>query len=162
MIVEFSVQNFRSVKKLQTINFSTTGLKSHKDYSYIDSENILIEHNEKCFKVIGLYGLNASGKSNIIKALNYFVELLGKSPSSKSELSELNQPFLFKDVNEDLDSFFQIVFVLNEKKYRYGLTVRANENKTEISTSDDIISSEWLYSDTDKKRYDSSLLLLWA
>lgn len=150
MVVEFSVQNFRSVKKLQTINFATAGLKSPKDYSYIDSENVLSEHNEKCFKVIGLYGLNASGKSNIIKALNYFVELLGKSPSSKSELNDLNQPFLFQEKEADLDSFFQIVFILNEKKYRYGLTVRVNENKTDISTSDEIISSEWLYADSEK------------
>ncbi len=153
MIIEFSVKNFRSINDLQTISFATTGLKSAKQYNYVDNNNVFIEHNQKCFNVIGLYGANTSGKSNIIKALQYSIDLIGKPSTPNSELSELNQPFVFQESPKKSENFFQIVFILENKKYRYGFTVKKNDkvNKENINvTSDEIITSEWLYSDVEK------------
>ena len=116
MIIEFSVKNFRSINDLQTISFATTGLKSAKQYNYVDNNNVFIEHNQKCFNVIGLYGANTSGKSNIIKALQYSIDLIGKPSTPNSELSELNQPFVFQESPKKSENFFQIVFILENKK----------------------------------------------
>ena len=153
MIIEFSVKNFRSINDLQTISFATTGLKSAKQFNYIDKNNIFTEHNQKCFNVIGLYGANASGKSNIIKAFQHCIDLIAKPSTSKSELAELNQPFLFQDNPENSESFFQIVFILENKRYRYGFTVKKNEKasleKVNIF-SEEIITNEWLFSDVEK------------
>jgi len=41
MIVEFSVQNFRSIKEMQTISFVATGLKSANKYAEVDKNNII-------------------------------------------------------------------------------------------------------------------------
>ena len=82
MIVEFSIKNFRSIKDLQTLSFAKTGLKSRKEFSFIDSNNIYECNGEKCFNVLGLYGANASGKSNIVKALDYFINTISVQPSS--------------------------------------------------------------------------------
>jgi AAA15 family ATPase/GTPase len=153
MIVEFSVKNFRSIKDLQTISFATTGLKSSKQYNYVDTNNISKDHGQQCFNVIGLYGANASGKSNIIKAFQYCIDLMAKPSSTKSELAELSQPFLFQENAENTESFFQIVFILNNKKFRYGFTVKGNDklNLEKINVnSEEIITSEWLFSDVEK------------
>ncbi|MDV3750495.1 AAA family ATPase [Elizabethkingia anophelis] len=152
MVVEFSVKNFRSIKDLQTISFATTGLKSSKKNSDIDRDNIIEFHGEKCFNVIGLYGANASGKSNILKALDYFIDIISKQNSSKSELFNLCQPFLFQNGPEKTESFFQLVFVLNDTKYRYGVTIKKNEEKRSegVDYSTEIVTNEWLYSDREK------------
>lgn len=149
MIVEFSVSNFRSIREIQTLSFSTSGLKSKDDYSFIDENNISENHGQKCFNVLGLYGANASGKSNIVKALDYFIKTISSQPTSISNLQSLCQPFLFQENAEDSESYFQMVFILNDTKYRYGFTVRKNiENKQEDSIySNEIITNEWLYSD---------------
>ncbi|NLL28954.1 MAG: ATP-binding protein [Bacteroidales bacterium] len=156
MIIDFSVKNFRSFKDLQTISFATTGLKSAEKYADIDKNNIVNIEDVQLFKTIGIYGANASGKSNIIKALVYFVKAITNEPSSESNMSSLCDPFLYQDCEED--SYFQITLMINKKKYRYGFTVKQNTqdigsidekiSKEKISKekiSKEIITNEWLF-----------------
>jgi AAA15 family ATPase/GTPase len=137
---------------MQTLSFATTGLKSKEAYAYIDENNVFESHGQKCFKTIGLYGANASGKSNIIKALDYFIAAVFAQPSASSNLGNLCQPFLFQENPEATASFFQMVFVLNDTKYRYGFTVSKNKvTQTDIfKSSGERVVSEWLFSDKGK------------
>lgn len=152
MIVEFSVKNFRSINEIQTLSFVATGLKSSSEYSYIDTNNINTYGDTKLFNTIGIYGANASGKSNIIKALDYFISVIKSQPTSVSNLQHLCQPFLFQDNPEETESFFQLVIILDDIKYRYGLTVKKNTetNETGQRQSSEIVTSEWLYSNKGK------------
>lgn len=146
MIVEFSVKNFRSISDLQTVSFVATNLKSSKVNESVDLNNIVSDNGMKLLKTIGVYGANASGKSNIIKALEFFCDAISDLPSPESRLSKLAQPFLYQKDFEDTDSFFQIVIIFDEKKYRYGFTVKKNPeaiNNTNVSR--EIITSEWLF-----------------
>lgn len=147
MIVEFSVKNFRSISELQTISFVATNLKSSKENEHVDLINIVSDNKMKLLKTIGIYGANASGKSNIIRALELFCEAISDLPSPESRLSKLTQPFLYQDASEKTESFFQVVIIINKKKYRYGFTVRKNLTKdsSEPSFSREIITSEWLF-----------------
>lgn len=124
MIVEFSVKNFRSISELQTLSFAATGLKNTSEFSYIDKNNINSYTETKLFNTLGIYGPNASGKSNIVKALDYFINVITSQPSAVSNLQSLCQPFLFQDNPDGTESYFQLVVVLDEIKYRYGLTVK--------------------------------------
>lgn len=146
MIVDFSVKNFRSIKELQTISFVATGLKSADRYSEIDNNNIAKVADEQIFKTLGLYGANASGKSNIIKAMVYFIRAITNEPSPESNMSSLCDPFLYQDQEDD--SFFQITLLLDNKKYRYGFTAKRNNRiniNIEEKYSKEIITSEWLF-----------------
>lgn len=149
MIVEFSVGNFRSINEVQTLSFAATGLKSAKEFDYVDMNNISKVKNMSLFNTLGIYGANASGKSNVIKALDYFVMAMISQPSSVSNLGQLCQPFLFQENAEDTESFFQIVFIIEKQKYRYGFTVRKNlkEKIPSHDYSSEIITNEWLYAD---------------
>ena len=146
MIVEFSVKNFRSISDLQTISFAATSLKSSKENEQVDTNNIVPEDGMKLLKTIGIYGANASGKSNMIKALEYFCQSVSDLPSPESRLSRLTQPFLYQNDIENTESFFQIVLIVDGKKYRYGFTVKVNAeaiNNPEVSR--EVIVSEWLF-----------------
>lgn len=146
MIVEFSVKNFRSISDLQTISFAATNLKSSYENEFVDLNNIVSENGVKLLKTIGVYGANASGKSNIIKALEFFCEAISDLPSPESRLSKLAQPFLYHNNSEYTESFFQIILNVEEKKYRYGFTVKKNpEAINNPNVSREIITSEWLF-----------------
>jgi AAA15 family ATPase/GTPase len=153
MIVEFSVKNFRSIKELQTISFVATGLKSSKENKEVDINNIANSEKLNLFKTIGIYGANASGKSNIIKALDYFIKVITNEPSSTSNMSALCDPFLYQEDCQEIESFFQIVLVINNEKYRYGITVKTNQEpkpEDNSSYSNEIITSEWLVGKKEK------------
>jgi AAA15 family ATPase/GTPase len=152
MIVEFNLKNFRSINEIQTLSFATTGLKSKDEFSYIDKNNICEIKNTNCFKVLGLYGANASGKSNIVKGLDYFIRTISSQSSSISKLGSLCQPFLFNNNDDENESFFQMTFIIKDRKYRYGFTTMKNPEKKadKVEYSSEIITSEWLYSDKSK------------
>lgn len=148
MIIEFSVKNYRSIKDLQTISFRATGLKSPAG-SEIDSNNIVTSNGVSLLKTVGLYGANASGKSNMLMALSYFRQAVVLPSIDWDNISRLYDPFLFEPSNEGC--FFQIVLLLNGKQYRYGFVVNKINNASDNDSSFDIgIESEWLYGNVDK------------
>ncbi|MEL6697542.1 MAG: AAA family ATPase, partial [Bacteroidota bacterium] len=151
MIVEFSVKNFRSIFELQTISFVATGLSSSVGNSHVDQSNIFSLGAERLLKVIGLYGPNASGKTNIVRALEYFCDAIGALPSPESRLAQLAQPFLYQPHAPGTESYFQIVVIIDEQKYRYGFTVTKNEQETLDNPSQEIITNEWLFGPRNSK-----------
>ena len=133
MIIEFSTKNFRSFKELATLSLEATSLKSGK--------NSLISRGfgTKLLPVTGIFGHNASGKSNLVKALAYMQWAMLNSdylnrPTTKHPLL---QPFLLNAASGQEPSFFQIVLwdPEHEVEYRYGFEIN-QEN----------IVSEWLES----------------
>lgn len=148
MIIEFSVKNYRSIRDLQTISFKATGLKSPAG-SDIDADNIVKSNGVSLLKTVGLYGANASGKSNMLMALSYFTRALSSLSIASKLLVPLYDPFLFEPTDEGC--LFQIVVLLNGKKFRYGFVVNKVETALEKGDSTSIIiESEWLYGNVDK------------
>lgn len=152
MIVEFSVKNFRSIHHLQTISFAASKLSSSKSNKLVDQNNIYRDGDIDLLKTIGIYGANASGKSNLIQALEYFCKVISDLPSPESRLSELCQPFLYQKNSEETESFFQIILIVEGKKYRYGFTVKKITTKEKgYNSSREIVTNEWLFGQ--KKKY---------
>ena len=148
MIIEFSVKNYRSIRDLQTISFKATGLKSPAG-SDIDADNIIKSNGVSLLKTVGLYGANASGKSNMLMALSYFTRAVSTLATDSRLIRPLYDPFLFETSNEGC--FFQVVLLLNGKKYRYGYVVNKLDNASGHADSNGVkIESEWLYGNIDK------------
>lgn len=148
MIIEFSVKNYRSIRDLQTISFKATGLKSPAG-SDIDADNIVKSNGVSLLKTVGLYGANASGKSNMLMALSYFAHAVRTLATDSRGVRPLYDPFLFETSNEGC--FFQVVLLLNGKKYRYGFVVNKSDNVPGKNSSNDVkIESEWLYGNVGK------------
>jgi uncharacterized protein len=156
MVVEFSVKNFRSIKEMQTISFSASGLKSSEDNAAVDQRNIVEDGGTNLMKTVGIYGANGSGKSNLVKALEYFLRAIKNEPSPESNLNLLCDPFLYQDDPADKESFFQMVLIIDEKRYRYGFTTKRNPKFTVKEpnklTSKEVIVSEWLFGTKEKNQ----------
>jgi AAA15 family ATPase/GTPase len=149
MIVEFSVKNFRSIRDLQTISFAATGLKSAEENAEVDTNNIAHDGGMRLLKTVGIYGANASGKSNLIRAIEYFIQAIKNEASSESNLQSLCDPFIYQDGPFETESFFQMVLILQQKKYRYGFTVKNNPDYIDRG-SRQLVTNEWLYGTKEK------------
>ena len=133
MLVEFSVENFRSIKELQTLHMQASAQKE-SDYHNLNFNRI---HSPKVnldlIKTKAIFGANASGKSNLILALITFWKnlwILGL----EDNLAYWIDPYKLDSSTINEPSFFQIITFSNGIQYRYGFT--ADKEK---------IHSEWLY-----------------
>lgn len=127
MLVEFSVKNFMSIK--DEITFSmVAGTGDENMENTIKVENT----NETYLKSSAIYGANASGKTNIMKAFTAAILMV-----RRSNLRNINEPlvemkpfkFDSKTVNEPCE--FRFVFIKNNIKYIYGFSADINRIYTE-------------------------------
>ena len=133
-IQEFSFGNFKSFKDIQTLNLASAKIKSKNPK--IDMLNVIkgknVE-NTSFLKSKAIYGANASGKSNIIKALVTFIKII-KTSVKDEEILKMIEPFRLSTETDNQPSFFQMIFWHNNIKYRYG-----------FESNDKQITAEWLY-----------------
>lgn len=142
MLIEFNVENFLSFRDLTTL--SMVAAKSYKEHK--DTHLIEVDSQLNLLKSAVIYGNNASGKSNLLEAmrfmksivLNSFRDALIDSNESKFPLKK----FLLNSKTENESSFFEISFIHNEIKYRYGFEIDYDK-----------IVAEWLYHTTSKEVY---------
>ena len=127
MLVEFSVKNFMSIKNEITFSMVAGTGDENKD-NIIENK----KYKEGYLKSTAIYGANASGKSNFIKALGSAIMMVRKSNSRNlNELLVEMKPFKFdsKTVNEPCE--FKFVFIKNDVKYIYGFSADINKVYTE-------------------------------
>ena len=108
MIINFSVQNFGSIKEKQTLSFEATKSNDLEDYYIIHSEN-----NIRLLKLALIYGANASGKTTVLKALDCFRELVLEPEEKKTDTLDFN-PFLFDKDSLNNSTIFSIDFIQNK------------------------------------------------
>ena len=114
MLLEFSVKNFLSFKEKTTFSMeAATGDENE--------ENIIIKDNERILKTSAIYGANASGKTNLIKAFSAAIMMVRLSNNRQpGEKLVQMEPFGFDEKTKNRPSEFEFVFIANENKYIYG------------------------------------------
>lgn len=138
MIIEFSVSNYCSFDHIQTISFRATSLDSLNES--VESKNVVNLDEARYLKIIGVYGANASGKTNFIKSLSFFRQMVAHSVVAEGYSTANVNPFRQSNTGLERQSYFQIVLLLNHKKFRYGFTLKNNGD----------IGSEWLFGPAEK------------
>jgi AAA15 family ATPase/GTPase len=116
MLIEFSVGNFRSFKEKVTFSMVAANLVS-KDKSLDENNVFAVDKDLTLLKTAAIYGANASGKSNLAKALGFMKWFIINS-SKETQISEKIKVEQFKLSNEtdSKPSFFEISFFMNQKK----------------------------------------------
>lgn len=113
MLVEFSVENFRSFRDRGTISMTATSDKSLPG-------NITAGFREDRFlKTAAIYGANASGKSNLIEALRSMRDMVLKSHLAQQGFKLPYQPFKLDEACRTRPSVFEAIFVVENVKYEY-------------------------------------------
>lgn len=128
MLIEFTIGNFLSIKTKKTLSLEATSIKEHLE------TNVMKLDRFQLLKGAIIYGANAGGKSNLIKAMSTMRRIVKQSfdASSTDELGIT--PFLLSTETSDKPSFFEILFLIDNVRYRYGFEV------DNIS-----VKSEWLF-----------------
>lgn len=129
MLLQFSVNNYRSINNTVTFSMDTASNK--------ESEHSFQVRNYHLLNSAVIYGANASGKSNVLKAMGFmrsFVLNRTKVTQSTDELP--HEPFRLNTETENASSWFEIIFFIDNIKYRYG-----------FEADDSTVYAEWLYSD---------------
>lgn len=138
MLVDFTLRNFLSFQ--DEISFSMLAAKSVKEHEMSDSNescNLLFVPNSdsKLLKVAAIYGANGSGKSNLLMAMSFFKDMVLNSFRNDSILHQAKDlSYQFSMEAKEEPSSFEMMFIINDKRYRYGFEI-LNES----------IESEWLF-----------------
>ncbi|MDR0247568.1 MAG: ATP-binding protein [Burkholderiales bacterium] len=120
MLVEFRVKNFRSLRDEQVLS-----LVASKDGTWADTHTFAtgLKATPNLLKSAAIYGANASGKSNLIKALQYMRGVVLESAAIPP-----GQPFSVQSFRLDAEfgmkpSEFEIIFIVNNVRYQYGFAM---------------------------------------
>lgn len=86
-------------------------------------------------RVIGIYGANASGKSNVLNALKFMKSAVEESQREwKPDGGVPRSPFLLDPKANSEPSFFEVDFLLKDSRYTYGFVIDSKR-----------VLEEWLY-----------------
>ncbi|MEY8331362.1 AAA family ATPase, partial [Lachnospiraceae bacterium 48-33] len=129
MLIRFNVKNFLSFSqredgKSEEFSMIAGKVRSKKEHVYEDGKI-------KLLKFAAVYGANAAGKSNLVKALDFMRRIV------VSGLPEGHTDNYCKVTAEskERESYFELEILLNEKYYAYGFEVILNQSR---------FISEWL------------------
>jgi hypothetical protein len=134
MLIEFSVGNYRSFK--ETVTLSMVASKVTAKDEKLDENNVFsIDDDLRLLKSAAIYGANASGKSNLASAIG-FMKWFVLNSSKETQVAEAIDIEQFRLSTETITepSFFEIVFLLNGTRFRYGFEVNTQQ-----------VISEWLF-----------------
>lgn len=126
MLIDFSIENFTSIKDKITFSLESTASKKL-------SKNI-IENSPSLVKKAMILGANASGKSNLIKGIGFIRYMVTTSNQFNIDNKIPTIPYKFDKKSIKNPSKFEVNFVYDEIRYRYG-----------FSCTDKEITEEYLY-----------------
>ncbi|MCF6222898.1 MAG: ATP-binding protein [Flavobacteriaceae bacterium] len=128
MILEIRLSNFFSIKDEITLDLRAGNIKTQKVKTL--SNNVFEFEKNKVLKTVALYGANASGKSNIIKAIRFCNSMVFSSHQHNENAIFNFQPFKFKGFQKK-PSYYFIRFVSNDIEYEYAFSLTRTEILTE-------------------------------
>ncbi len=112
MIINFKIRNFGSVKDEQILSFEAD--KS----THLESHYIINSCGYRLLKLGLIYGANASGKTTILKALEFLRDLVLDPEEKKTDELDFS-PFLFDNETPNKSTVLAIEFIQNDVKYDY-------------------------------------------
>lgn len=121
MILEIRLRNFFSIKDEVVLDMQPASLRSEKA-RLLNGNIIEDEASYKALKSIAIYGANASGKSNIIKAIRFCCTMVFNSHTHNEDVSFNFKPFKFDGYDKKPSSFF-IRFLQEGREYEYSFTL---------------------------------------
>lgn len=122
MLIQFSIENHRSIKDNAVISFAASKDKSLESY--------LLHPDEKksLLPAIALYGANAAGKSNVLHALMTMKDMVIGEAAKISKGQKLPwEPF----GDTRTPTSFEIVFIYHGIRYAYGYSFDSKKIYTE-------------------------------
>lgn len=156
MLLKIELENFFSIKDKICIDFTAANINTAA--SKVLADNVIDWNGTKILKTIGLFGPNASGKSNIIKAIRFCCSLILESHNHNAGVVFNFMPFKF-DGCDKKPSRFLIDFVCENIEYEYSFSLTRteileealyyypNERRAKIFTRNEDASQKYSFAD---------------
>jgi uncharacterized protein len=132
MLVQFTVGNYRSFSTPMTMSMEATAISDH-------IENVFVVGKTKLLTGAVLFGANSSGKTNFLRAIHQMQIILVDGFNASSTTKLPFEPFLKKVDSSMKPTLFEIVFIADGRRYRYG-----------YEYTQDRVVGEWLF-ETEKR-----------
>lgn len=127
MLIQFSVENYLSIKDKVVLS-----LLASKDTEH--PEHLVLDGNKNYLKAAVIYGANASGKSNVLNAFWFMVNYVLTSHNQQLHKAIDRSPFKLDRETPARPSSFEVIFTANGIRYAYGFSV-----------TDKAVTDEYLY-----------------
>ena len=132
MLIEFSVENFRSIKDEARLSLVAGPGKEHRETHLTTPELNRGVRSTPLVRSAAIYGANAAGKTNLVRALQAMQHIVIRSGRDMEELPIT--PFRFDPESTTRPTVFEVVGIVNRMRFQYGFSATA-----------DVVTGEWLY-----------------
>ncbi|RDV36270.1 ATP-binding protein [Bradymonadaceae bacterium TMQ3] len=130
MLIEFRVENHRSIREEQVLTAEAAAMGDAEDVR----PRHMSGHTKTLVPVMALYGPNASGKSTVLSALAFMTSAVASSFRHWDPDGGVpRQPFAWGPFRAK-PSLFELTFLIEGTRFEYGFAV-----------DDERILEEWLY-----------------
>ena len=131
MLVNFTFKNCRSFYQESSLSMQAVKDAELKEINTFAVDGKLMPKGENEFlKSVVIFGGNASGKSNVLKALAYMKNVLQMS-ASQFPIVAANETFAFYENTQNDESSYEVEIIQNGSYYKYGFTILKGAIKTE-------------------------------
>lgn len=127
MLIQFSVENYLSIKDKVVLSLLSSRDNEHP-------EHLIADGNKNYLKSAVIYGANASGKSNVLNAFWFMVNYVLTSHNQQLHKTIARSPFKFDPETPARPSSFEVIFTTEGVRYAYGFSV-----------TDKAVTEEYLY-----------------
>lgn len=136
MLLNFTCSNFRSFRDEQSFSMLPGSTKNHQSHMIAHGDTDLLS-------VSAIFGANASGKSNIYRAMRFSRDFILGLPIDKRSYFRLNPEY------KEKPSTFEYEISVDGRLYRYGFQVVISQRRVE---------AEWLWRISDKESVEDELI----
>lgn len=140
MLLEFCIKNFLSIKDELKISFVASSLKES-----LQEKNDTVPMDELGMEILRsavIYGANASGKSNILKAMAFYKDFItGSFMNNQAGASIEVVNFRLNSTTASQPTMMEATFCTGENIFRYG-----------FEADRQAVRAEWLYQRANRKR----------
>lgn len=119
MLLNFRFSNFRSFKDEAMLSLEATKNDEYKHINTVELEEPKVE----VLKSAIIFGPNASGKSNTIKAFEYMKFIVVNSANTMSPPLQIDERFIFNTKAQKEPTEFEVEVVIDNAIYTYGFSV---------------------------------------
>nr|VFK26979.1 MAG: hypothetical protein BECKMB1821G_GA0114241_102446 [Candidatus Kentron sp. MB]VFK31239.1 MAG: hypothetical protein BECKMB1821I_GA0114274_102145 [Candidatus Kentron sp. MB]VFK75412.1 MAG: hypothetical protein BECKMB1821H_GA0114242_102146 [Candidatus Kentron sp. MB] len=133
MLIELAVANFRSIRDEQRVSLVAGRERIHRDANTFEPEQTVGARKRlRLLRSAALYGPNASGKTNMVRALATMRRMVLESQQQTGPLPM--EPFLFDPETRLQPTLLEVVILVDGVRYQYGFTATHKR-----------IHDEWLF-----------------
>jgi len=120
MLLDFRFKNFRSFREEACLSLASSNYDKKLQGNLLDVELPGLKKT-RFLRGTAIYGANASGKSNVIRALFELQRLVRNSHTFEAGSGIAADPFFFDDESLLLPTIFEVRFVVAGVRYHYAI-----------------------------------------